>query len=286
MLPSWKLLFTIRKVHPRYVENWDFPGGVRFMVKAVFHKNQKVFVAPVGTWATVERVIPHWVKGIDEPLRVHYDCGLGREFDAAELSPERPTPNALDCATENWGVFRRQNRWQSAEDSAGHPAPGSHPVVVTADDARGGWRVPAAEYALAPERYEAQARVIAAAPRLMRIAKLLVEMTSEYEDELPQALHEQAQSAARILSEIQNSAASLSQALLIEEPDLAAPALTAAPQVPSMTVMKAAAAPAPRPQPIAEKTFGPAAAQSFGKQEQRPGEAFTSPPLRRPQAPR
>ena len=266
------------------MENWDFPAGVRSMVKAVFHKNQKVFVAPVGTWATIERVIPHWVKGIDEPLRVHYDCGLGREFDAAELSSERPTPNALDCATEHWGVFRRQNRWQSAEDSAGHPAPGTHPVVVTADDARGGWRVPAAEYALAPERYEAQARVIAAAPRLMRIAKLLVELTSEYEDELPQALHEQAQNAARILAEIQNSAASLSQTLLIEEPDLAAPALTAA--APAPAPMKAAVAPAPRHQPAAEKTFGPSAAQSFGRQEQRPSEAFTSPPLRRPQSPR
>ncbi len=255
------------------------------MVKAVFHKNQKVFVAPVGTWATIERVIPHWVKGIDEPLRVHYDCGLGREFDASELSPERPTPNALDCATEHWGVFRRQNRWQSAEDSAGHPAPGTHPVIVTADDARGGWRVPAAEYALAPERYEAQARVIAAAPRLMRIAKLLVELTSDYEDELPEALHEQAQNAARILAEIQNSAGSLSQTLLIDEPDLATstPAAAAAQAQPPL---KTAAAPAPRPQPVAEKPFGQPAAQSFGRQEQRPVEAFTSPPLRRPQTPR
>jgi len=155
-------------------------------------------------------------------------------------------------------------------------------VVVTAENARGGWRVPAAEYALAPERYEAQARVIAAAPRLMRIARLLVELTSEYEDELPQALHEQAQNAARILSEIQNSAASLSQALLIEEPELAAPTLASIAPAP----MKTATAPAPRPQPAAEKTFGPSAAQSFGRQEQRPSEAFTSPPLRRPQAPR
>lgn len=241
------------------------------MVKAVFHKNQKVFVAPVGTWATVERVIPHWVKGIEEPLRIHYDCGLGREFDASELSPERQMPGALDSATENWGVFRRQNRWQSAEDSASHPAPGTHPVVVTAEDARGGWRVPAVEYALAPERYETQARVIAAAPRLLRVAKLLVEMASEYEDDLPHALHEQAQNAARILADIQNSAASVNQALLIDEPGFEIePAIIAA-------ASAAPAAPAPRPH---------APGQSFGRQEQRPGEAFTSPALRRPQTPR
>ena len=111
------------------------------MVKAVFHKNQRVFVTPVGTWATIERVIPHWVKGIEEPLRIHYDCGLGREFEAADLVSERPVPDALDCANENWTVFRRENRWQSVEDSAHHPAPGTHPVIVTAENARGGWRV-------------------------------------------------------------------------------------------------------------------------------------------------
>ena len=36
------------------------------MAKALFHKNQKVFVKPVGTWAIVERVLPQWVKGMDE----------------------------------------------------------------------------------------------------------------------------------------------------------------------------------------------------------------------------
>ena len=55
------------------------------MAKALFHKNQKVYVKPVGTWAIVERVIPQWVKGMDEPLRVHYDVGLGREFSACLL---------------------------------------------------------------------------------------------------------------------------------------------------------------------------------------------------------
>ena len=30
------------------------------MAKAQFHKNQRVFVKPVGTWALVEHVVPHW----------------------------------------------------------------------------------------------------------------------------------------------------------------------------------------------------------------------------------
>ncbi len=33
------------------------------MAKALFHKSQRVFVKPVGTWAIVEKVIPHWEIG-------------------------------------------------------------------------------------------------------------------------------------------------------------------------------------------------------------------------------
>ncbi len=64
------------------------------MAKAQFHKNQRVYVRPVGTWALVEKVIPHWTKGLDEPLRVYYDVGLGREFAAEELQAEEPTADA------------------------------------------------------------------------------------------------------------------------------------------------------------------------------------------------
>ena len=45
---------------------------------------------PVGTWALIEHVVPHWAKGIDEPIRIHYDVGLGREFAAEELLSEEP----------------------------------------------------------------------------------------------------------------------------------------------------------------------------------------------------
>ena len=60
------------------------------MAKAQFHKNQRVYVKPVGTWALIEHVVPHWAKGIDEPIRIHYDVGLGREFAAEELMSEEP----------------------------------------------------------------------------------------------------------------------------------------------------------------------------------------------------
>ncbi|MET0547058.1 MAG: hypothetical protein ABWZ40_12170, partial [Caulobacterales bacterium] len=184
------------------------------MVKAVFHKNQRVFVTPVGTWASVEHVLPQWVTGLTEPFRVHYDCGLGRPFDASELTPERIVPESSECQHENWKVFRANNRWQSAEDSAHHPLPGTHPVVVTGDDARGGWRVPAMEYDSCPHRYEAQARIIAASPRLMSVVKALVEIADELHGELPYALLEQAQNARKILSDIENEAASLGHGAL------------------------------------------------------------------------
>ena len=33
------------------------------MAKAQFHKNQRVYVRPVGTWALVEKVIPALDQG-------------------------------------------------------------------------------------------------------------------------------------------------------------------------------------------------------------------------------
>jgi hypothetical protein len=58
------------------------------MAKAQFHKNQRVFVRTVGTWSVIEKVIPQWAKGIDEPLRVFYDVGLGRDFAGEELQAD------------------------------------------------------------------------------------------------------------------------------------------------------------------------------------------------------
>ena len=58
------------------------------MAKAKYHKSQRVFVKPVGTWAYVEAVVPKWVKGCEEPIKIAYDCGMGREFAQEELEEE------------------------------------------------------------------------------------------------------------------------------------------------------------------------------------------------------
>ena len=95
------------------------------MAKASFHKNQRVYVKPVGTWALIEHVVPHWAKGIDEPIRIHYDVGLGREFAAEELLSEEPLGDATPADAQSWRVVRARNKWQPAEDCAGNSLPAS-----------------------------------------------------------------------------------------------------------------------------------------------------------------
>ena len=80
------------------------------MAKAQFHKNQRVFVKPVGTWALVEHVVPQWAKGLEEPIRIFYDCGLGREFAAKELQAEEPLADRDALAAESWRVTRARNK--------------------------------------------------------------------------------------------------------------------------------------------------------------------------------
>src|SRR5262249_48419489 len=131
--------------------------GARPMAKAVFHKGQRVYVKPVATWASVEQVLPQWVKGVEEPLRVTYDVGLGREFQAHELAAEdreAARPDLLE--TENWRILRGSNKLGAQCDATRHPFPGTYPVVVTDDKDWGGWRVPMAEYDRDPQRIEYQ----------------------------------------------------------------------------------------------------------------------------------
>jgi hypothetical protein len=181
------------------------------MVKAVFHKNQRVFVRPVGTWATVERVIPQWVKGVEEPLKIHYDCGLGREFSAHELAPEQiQTPEESGSGAE-WRVLRARNRWQSAEETSEHPVPGTHPVIVTGKDSWGGWRIPGAEYDQNPSRFEWQARLIAAAPRLMSMTRTLIAHASGNPQDTAHALMELAKEANGLLNRIDDAAEAVTQ---------------------------------------------------------------------------
>jgi hypothetical protein len=172
------------------------------MAKAVFHKNQRVFVRPVGTWALVEHVVPHWAKGLDEPIRVHYDAGLGREFSADELQSEEPLADRKVNGSDHWRVTRARNKWQATEDCSRHPVPGTYPVVMTGDTDWGGWRVPGAEYDLDPGKIERQAQVIAAAPQFAAIARSLVEWARRSGEEMPAELAELAHRAQDVLSAV------------------------------------------------------------------------------------
>lgn len=178
------------------------------MAKAAFHKNQKVYVKPVGTWATVEAVLPQWVKGLEEPLKIHYDVGLGREFSAGELVADKANaPIDDDLADfDNWRISRARNRWKDSEESPNHPQPGTYPVVTTDDKNWGGWRVPSAEYDRDPQRIEFQARIIESAPHLMRISKALAQFGHNHSDDMPAELLDLAKKATVLLRRIYDTA--------------------------------------------------------------------------------
>jgi len=176
------------------------------MAKAQFHKNQRVYVKPVGTWALVERVMPQWAKGLDEPLRIFYDVGLGREFAAEELQSETFTTGAVSEQSEQWRLVRSRNKWKPAEECAHHPYPGTHPQIVTGDTDWGGWRVPGAEYDLYPERIERQARMIAYAPKMFALLQALIEQTRDEPENVPDDVAALSQEAKAIMRYVEQDA--------------------------------------------------------------------------------
>lgn len=147
------------------------------MAKAQFKKNQRVWVDSVGAWATVERVVPTWVGGLTEPVRVTYDVGLGRMFHPFELTAD-PRDAPSPPSQETWRVARGPNRWRSRDDTPRHPNPGTYPVVYTDPQDWGGWRVPRSEYDRDPARIEAQARMIAAAPKMRALIQDLLTLVA------------------------------------------------------------------------------------------------------------
>ncbi|MEM1150096.1 MAG: hypothetical protein AAGI03_06010 [Pseudomonadota bacterium] len=178
------------------------------MAKALFHKNQRVYVKPVGTYALVEQVIPHWVKDVPEPLRVTYDVGLGREFTGGELVSEaklneRNGLSGDEIEAEEWRIFRVKNRWQSTgEDTGHHPYPGTFPVVMTDENDWGGWRVPGSEYDRDPGKIEHQARLICNAPHLLRQMRKFVKFAAENPHDLPEDMLRVAKFCAAIIRDI------------------------------------------------------------------------------------
>lgn len=191
------------------------------MAKAQFHRHQRVWVDSVGAWATVEKLTPVWAKGFDEPVKITYDVGLGREFSASELRAEQATEIAGGDSA--WRLLRLRNKWQAPEDCAHHPHPGSFPVVVTDAADWGGWRVPGAEYDRDPHRIERQARLVASAPRLMAVALALVEFVGDAAEDAPAEMQALAVKAAGLLRFISDEPTPPSQPTVAPAPSMKAP---------------------------------------------------------------
>ena len=169
------------------------------MAKAVFQRNQKVWVESVGAWAVIERIEPVWAKGFEEPVRVAYEVGLGRPFLAHELRAEDPVDeDPKDGGGPGWRLMRARNKWQTAEDCANHPYPGTYPVVVTDHGDWGGWRVPGAEYDRDPKKIEVQARLIASSPALRSLAREILQLIAEAPQDVPPAMQSLARQAVTI----------------------------------------------------------------------------------------
>lgn len=169
------------------------------MAKAIFQRNQKVWVESVGVWATIEKIVPVWAKGFDEPVRVSYDVGLGREFQAHELKAEQDSgAEALSAGAPPWRLLRARNKWQSEDDASHHPYPGTYPVIVTDAADWGGWRVPGAEYDRDPHKIEFQARLITRAPHLLALAREVVRVVDESAGDAPPELQRIAEEIAKL----------------------------------------------------------------------------------------
>lgn len=170
------------------------------MAKAAFHKNQRVFVKPVGTWAVVEKVLPQWVKGLDEPLKVYYDVGLGREFASSELTAEKADRDIREGSEfDNWRIGRERNRWRDSHEVPEHPHPGTFPVVYTDEKDWGGWRVPISEYDRDPEKVEFEAKLIETAPAMMRTCEALAKIAADSSGDLPEDVMNLAKQATELL---------------------------------------------------------------------------------------
>ena len=167
------------------------------MAKAIYQRNQKVWVESVGVWAMIEKIVPVWAKGFDEPVKVTYDVGLGRDFQATELRAEQGG-GAPTNGGPAWRLLRARNKWQAEEDSSHHPYPGSYPVVVTDPNDWGGWRVPGAEYDRDPYKIEFQARLIASAPHLLALSRRIVEIVDESAGDAPPELQRIAEDIAKL----------------------------------------------------------------------------------------
>jgi hypothetical protein len=173
------------------------------MAKAKYHKAQRVFVKPVGTWAYVEAVVPNGSKAATSPSRSPNDCGMGRDFAQEELEEEfKASSSVRATAPARLRVLRSQNRWKSAEQRGHHPYPGTLSTVVTSERDWSGWRVPGSEYDLDPHRIEHQAQMIAHAPVFVKLLEDFVQYADSGAEDLSGDLTKLAEVVRRVLDEV------------------------------------------------------------------------------------
>jgi hypothetical protein len=176
------------------------------MAKAAFHKGQRVFVKPMGTYALVEQVLPHWVKGVEEPLKIHYDVGFGRDFSAHELVADVEQPREIATSEDaRWRILRMRSRWEFGNAAQKNPSNKTFPVIVTDALDWGGWRVPKAEFDRDPDKIEFQALVMVNAMELLRVARDLVAFAEEAGPKAPAGLGIVAGKAQAVLQSIYRS---------------------------------------------------------------------------------
>ncbi len=72
-------------------------------------------------------------------------------------------------------------------------------MVVTDLGDWGGWRVPGAEYDRDPGKFERQARLIACAPKLLKLATLLQDFVADAPDDAPTELVDMARQAMALI---------------------------------------------------------------------------------------
>ncbi len=189
------------------------------MAKAVYHRGQKVWVESVGAWAVIEKLTPIWAKGFNEPVRITYDVGFGRDFLAQELRPEEANDTGDATDFGEWRLLRAKNKWQTSEDCSHHPYPGTYPVVVTDRQDWGGWRTPGAEYDRDPRRIEMQAILISNTPKLLQIARDLVNFIADAPQDAPEELQAMARRAMTIIRSLQEVPAAPEEVEAVSDPE-------------------------------------------------------------------
>ena len=75
--------------------------------------------------------------------------------------------------------------------------------MLTGETDWGGWRVPGAEYDLDPLKVERQAQMIAAAPQLASLARMLVDWARKSGEEMPAELADLAHRAQDVVNSIE-----------------------------------------------------------------------------------